>query len=200
MSYGVHYYFKENQTDKDVLQFIEKINGTLFKKSVISQLVLDYRLSDITNKLEFKKRINSLFPITITYWEKEKLMGVFSTTSIVSQLKEDMGFKDIYFQNSSDTNYALAEYGGVKVFEDMFNELYKKTDKELSEILKEKGLESYLDVFYNKEEIIYLIISRDFHIEDTLYFNESENISIYCLKLNLTDKELTDCYEIFKSI
>lgn len=208
MSYGVEYYFIENIEPSSVFELIESIQYETLSQGVLNYINNSYNLTKSKNLNEFKEILKSSLTISFNYWEEYKLLGLFGEKNILDCLTYNKKYKNIYFQNSSDTNYSLDFYKNIPCFTDIYKKYINYSSKDFlnDSLVNELDLLDYIDTdmdmdwsIDDSQSMIFLVISRLFKIEQSIYYNKTdlEQISI---SIEISDRDSEKLYKEFLKV
>lgn len=208
MSYGFNLYFKQVKNKKEAFDIALKFVNICFNyskeyldnftyhipsKRTISEKKLTEMLEDHPKTKDIVWRFGKaldmaddnwlyeIFNFRFVYWEKEKLLAVLGEK--FPQEAKDLMDVSIYFQNSTDQNYELSEWGTkIKVFNKIIRKFRRISKQKLLKITKERC--DWLDESdderilknceYYKLTAIYDGIYETLHLNNWLWDNEDD--------------------------
>lgn len=138
MSYGFNMYFKKVNSKTEAFEFGMQVMDS-FKKNAREYFynkaisIPTLRNSKETNTTD-KYWLHMMLTKSFTYWEEYNLVGMFAERIP----KETIHLFDtcIYFQNSSDANYAYDKWKGIPYFENVISDVQGMNKEEIVDIVK----------------------------------------------------------------
>lgn len=130
--------------------------------------------------------IRALMTYRFMYWPEQKLLGVIGHESLL----EPLGWKGVYFQNSTDQDYEYKEWADICA---AFDEAVQKCQNMTDEAIKEKADETTLDDYdteerfqwycdYTRRSAVYQAIYEMLDINSILYgYGKSEKYEYFAM-------------------
>lgn len=223
MSYSANISFKKITSIENIYSFFQE-----FKFAAIENLDIiaeddfiycplckhhDIKLTDTFESIKYNHDkvvlcseseywFNRLFTYRWFYISKWNLLGMYGVPSILSDLFDGT----VYFQNSCDQDYERNEYGGIEIFEKIYDEwILNKTIDEIKAYLNETELLFEFEclddeaLLYARRTCVYNEIWKNF--SSTLYDDDSVvHLSLfdYWGSLLYCHKFLHKCIELYK--
>lgn len=205
MSYGFNLIFAKCKSYYHILHAYKSIKSVLLDMFKENPEPFLYGLPE--NKGYYSMFLKSVFTFKIYHWKKLGLMAVLYNNLSAGF---DVNFKsEIYFQNSSDTNYDYETYKNLSPKIDKIVDTYKSVksidelidiipylyeyidENDINEINKDpKELDYYIKSACYKA--VYNILDLDVITQD----KESKDVDVYAFNAIISTKELFELYKI----
>mgnify|MGYP000011982170 CR=1 FL=1 len=201
MSYRFNLIFAKCKSDSDILSAYKSIKNELFKKFKENPELFLYGIPE--NKGYYTTFLKSIFIFRIYHWKKLNLMALLSDNLSTGF---DKNFKsEIYFQNSSDTDYEYETYQNLSPeIDELINKF--KSVKSINDLIAlNDDIDEYTiqDISKDADALLYYAKSRCYDavyniLDLDVIANDKENkdIDVYAFNAISSIKELYELYKI----
>lgn len=201
MSYRFNLIFAKCKSNSDILSAYKSIKNELFKKFKENPELFLYSIPE--NRGYYTTFLKSIFVFRIYHWKKLNLMALLYDNLSAGF---DKNFKsEIYFQNSSDTDYEYKTYQDLSPeIDELINKF--KSVKSINDLIAlNNDIDEYTiqDISKNPDALLYYTKSRCYDavyniLDLDVITNDKENkdIDVYAFNAISSIKELYELYNI----